>query len=216
MARIVPSQEVCMRASIGTFMLVGIVLAGSSFAACGGTTVGTGGAATTSETTTTTSTGTGGTSTGTGGAGDGGGLPVGKCRDAEDCKGGEQCLPPGTTPGCGTCIDPPNPCNADADCGAMGAICVPAQCACQGEKTCQPGCTSSSTCGVGETCEPDYHCRPSICAQQIDCPVNFLCPPTLNSRCERRTCKVDPECDVGYCVEGFCFDVPGNCTPPVP
>lgn len=208
-----------MRASIGTFMLVALAggaLAVSAFAGCGGTTVGTGGGATTS---TTSTTGTGGKSTGgSGGMGTGGGLPEGKCRLGEDCKGGEQCLPPGTPAGCGACITPPSQCTNDAECAAMGAstICDPAHCACQGEKTCQVGCTSSASCGVGETCEADHRCKPSICAQQIDCPVNFICPPTFNSRCERRTCKVDPECDVGYCVEGYCFDVPGNCTLPVP
>lgn len=198
-----------MRASIG----ISVVLL-PLFAACGGSVEGSGGGATTSKTSTSSSTADGGS----GGAGTGGGLPAGKCRSGADCKLPASCLPPGAGAGCGVCNTPPSPCMADGDCAAMGAsaICEPAQCACNGEKVCVQGCVSSASCDPGQTCGPDHRCHTTVCAQQIDCTVNFLCPPVLNAHCERRTCTVDPECDVGYCVQGLCYEVPGDCTLPAP
>lgn len=196
-----------MRASIGISVISLLALA-----SCGGSVGGTGGNATTSKTTTSGSGGSGGS----GGEGSGGGLPEGKCRTIADCKIGlETCAPPGSPTGCGTCFMPPSQCTTDAECGGT-MICETAHCACNGEKSCVEGCTSSAACGVGESCDADHRCHPVVCAQQIDCPVNFLCPPILSARCERRACKVDPECDVGYCVEGACYDVPGSCAAPVP
>lgn len=197
-----------MRASIGISVLVLVALAG-----CGGSVDGTGGSGTT------TKSGEGGkASGGSGGMGTGGSSEGGKCHKQLDCGNGETCLPPGSPDACGTCLVPPATCNSDAECAANGpaSICEPAHCACSGQKSCTDGCTSSASCGVGESCEADHRCKPSVCAQQLDCPTNFLCPPVLDSRCTRRTCTVDPECDVGYCVEGFCYDVLGQCTPPVP
>lgn len=165
-----------------------------------------------------TSSGTGG-ATASGGNGGSGGLPEGKCRASTDCKVmTDGCVPPGSKLPCGACFDPPDTCQSDADCAAGGpsSICETAQCACNGEKACTPGCTSAVTCGTGEDCGSDHRCAPRSCAQQLDCPINFRCPPVNNSHCERRSCKVDPECDQGYCVEGLCYDLLGDCTPPVP
>lgn len=187
----------------------------------GGGTGGAGGGTTSSTTTSSTSSTSSSsstTTTGTGGAGGGGGLPAGKCRTSADCSGGAQCAPPGAVMPCGNCYNGASECATDADCTAQSAtaICDPIPCACSGQTKCMEGCTADAACGPGQSCGADHRCAPKSCAQQLDCPTNFLCPPVNQSHCERRTCSVDAECDVGYCVAGACFDMPGTCTLPVP
>jgi hypothetical protein len=111
---------------------------------------------------------------------------------------------------------PPTTCADDAACQAQDpmTICVPAQCACNGELTCVPGCTDDSACAVGQACEA-LRCAAKPCAGAADCPQNFDCIPAQDQqRCARRPCTSDSDCD-GTCVLGACHDTPGQCTPPV-
>ncbi|APR84640.1 Hypothetical protein A7982_09989 [Minicystis rosea] len=78
------------------------------------------------------------------------------------------------------------------------------------------GCSTNADCSAGLACGTDHRCAPAVCAQQLDCPKNFLCPPVADAKCERKKCSVDPECDEGYCVEGSCFGDPGTCLKPAP
>lgn len=157
-----------------------------------------------------------GATTGQGGAG-GGGLQPGQCRSDADCNpaSAESCFPPGASPGCGACLIPDMVCADDTACTNPGEICEPAQCACNGEKTCVPGCADASTCAVGQACEA-LRCVAKPCAGAADCPDNFDCAAGASGmRCARRACMNDAGCD-GTCVLGSCHDMPGTCSPPVP
>jgi hypothetical protein len=127
------------------------------------------------------------------------------------------CLPPGASPGCGVCSEPPPDelCTADADCDPQGTpptICDPVECACNaGDKTCQPGCTAPGDCGEGTICGAGHRCEPSPCSSPTDCPANFLCG--AGKTCARATCSSDSDCD-DHCVTGLCFGALGTCTYP--
>ncbi|MFT3766650.1 MAG: hypothetical protein QM820_14215 [Minicystis sp.] len=195
--------------------MVALTAALAAAAGCGSSTAGTGGAGGGTSSSSSSSTATVGSG---GSGGNPNGLPEGKCRHGSDCKGGAQCLPPGQAMPCGTCFNGPDECGSDSECTATGptAICDPVPCACSGQKHCVAGCSANTDCEPGKSCGADHRCAPSECAQQLDCPTNFVCPPIMQPKCERRKCSVDPECDVGYCVEGSCFDVPGTCILPAP
>lgn len=156
-----------------------------------------------------------GASTGQGGAG--GALQPGQCRSDADCDpaSAESCFPPGASVGCGACLTPDMVCADDTECANPGEICEPAQCACNGEKTCVPGCVDASTCAVGEACEA-LRCVAKPCSGGADCPANFGCVMNaIGMVCARLACADDAACD-GTCVLGSCHDMPGTCSPPVP
>ncbi len=147
------------------------------------------------------------------------------CRSSADC-GGPLCLPPGASAGCGPCRMPEHDCTADPDC-APGDVCVSTvlACTCTGEPStlCGPSCTGGgTTCAAGERCDPSGHCVALSCATGYACGSNTRCdvgaPGADEHGCVRQTCTVDAECDCGACVEGRCYDGPGQCTypPPVP
>ena len=125
-----------------------------------------------------------------------------------------QCKTPGSSWGCGQCQDPPEgtTCETDAAC-LPGSICEPLRCACHGQSTCIPGCTSDGECGEGEMCGLDGRCAPMACTAG-SCPANFGCE---TGHCQRRTCTASSTCDAdGFCVNGACYAETGNCYPPVP
>jgi hypothetical protein len=124
------------------------------------------------------------------------------------------------------------PCTTDADCGQSGIICTTVECACNGGTYCQPGCMSDSACAEGEVCSQGggpgkFHCIPAPCSGPgTGCGLLFDCKPAGCSAvaspcCQRRTCGVDADCHVknappAYCVDGLCYDSPGQCLPPPP
>jgi hypothetical protein len=124
-----------------------------------------------------------------------------------ECTGGQECVAPGQSPGCGT---PPLPCTSDLDCGT-GAVCEMTACG----AACIPACTANS-CPTGEVCS-NQHCRPQPCDGGHACPQYFVCAlAQSSSQCLRQTCAADKDCSGGFCVDGACYGGLGVCTyPPV-
>jgi hypothetical protein len=120
------------------------------------------------------------------------------------------CLEPGGFVGCDTCQTPAadDICVDDRGCDT-GEICTNSveDCACGGEKTCRPGCTTNANCAEGQACEADGRCGTATCGEDA-CPANFRCDA---GGCLRKGCSVDTDCD-GSCVGGRCYSGPGMCT----
>ncbi|MCK6590609.1 MAG: hypothetical protein L6Q76_23860, partial [Polyangiaceae bacterium] len=112
--------------------------------------------------------GSGGEGGGSGGMGGSGGSSLGKdqCRNDQDCDAAASCAPPGTSPGCGACFDPPSTCVSDNECKAQGEafICAPFPCACSPASACTEGCVDDTKCAVGQACGADHRCAPKACA----------------------------------------------------
>lgn len=152
-----------------------------------------------------------GPNAGTGACG-GGACPAG-CRSASDCSGGQECVAPGASPGCGVCR--PSDCTTDAQC-ASGQVCDQAPCVCTGSgRACIPACKSAADCGEGQSCTATHHCVPTPCSGASQCPMYFACVFTPGGgQCTRRTCASDAECGGGWCVDGACWGALGSCTFP--
>lgn len=122
------------------------------------------------------------------------------------------CVPPDEPFGCGMCTNPTEEetCAGDGDC-AVGTICQPLHCACQGQLTCQPGCTGDGDCAEGEACGASGRCAARTCGGDGDCPADFRC----DGVCVRRGCSTDAECSAA-CVRNRCFSEAGECRLPVP
>lgn len=141
-------------------------------------------------------------------------LGPGQCQSQSDCSGlAGLCWAPDESFPCGICFTPPDTCTDDTSCKANDAttVCGPLACACGGESACTEGCNGDdSFCDVGESCAADGHCVPTECVTAGDCPENFSCG---SQGCARTACTATSDC-IGYCVKGFCHDVPGYCSPP--
>src|SRR5262249_41180739 len=134
------------------------------------------------------------------------------CRSDNDCMMQFQtCFAPGESVGCGACMVPQHPCQADAECTAQGptAICDIGLCSCMGEKDCIAGCASDTACPEGATCGADPPCQARTCTTPGDCPANFAC---TSNRCVRLTCTTDAACGGGVCVQGQCYSSFGFCS----
>ena len=174
-------------------------------------------------------TGSGGRGGGSGGGGGGGGTDGrggadgaagasglnGPCWVSSGCQLGTTCVAPGSPGFCGICAIPTQSCTLDTDCAAVDAawsgpsICDPVNCACNGEKTCQPGCLSDRDCAAGLSCESDHRCAPTSCTSVSNaCPVDFTCG--TDGHCARRACTSNSQCS-NSCVLGACYGAPGYC-----
>lgn len=153
---------------------------------------------------------------------DGGGdgeLPEGACQSSEDCEGGQFCVPPGESPGCGICFQPEQQCGEDRDCGS-GFVCqeYQVQCSCGGsEFLCMPSCTADTQCGEGQVCdEGSGHCVTYTCGMGKACEELTTCVPgSGGDDCVRWSCSYDGDCgDGNACVEGQCYTDYGFCSYP--
>ena len=133
------------------------------------------------------------------------------CTARSQCQGIDDCAPPGTPLGCGTCNRQPSTCSNDTQCGAT-EICEPRHCGCSGETDCVPGCGTNNPCPTGSTCT-NKRCVAASCSTAVPCPTTFEC---LAGQCARRTCVSDFGCGDGFCVSGLCQDGWGECRGPVP
>jgi hypothetical protein len=141
------------------------------------------------------------------------------CWDDNDCHPGPPgfllCEAPGESFGCPICDAPPATCTSDQQCAAADAgasmICEPASCACHGERTCRPGCTTDVDCGPGSACSAAHRCGAKACTTDGECPHDFTCVAGLG--CQRSACTRDDQCSVA-CVKGRCYDLPGKCMSP--
>jgi hypothetical protein len=133
------------------------------------------------------------------------------CHSQSDCGGGQECLAPGESAGCGICFVPDKTCNSDGDC-TTGSICEVAPCTCNGARSCVPGCKTQSDCPEGTTCNSNFRCNATNCQTAAQCPTYFNC--SLGSHCERKMCTTDSQCGGGFCVKGQCYGALGSCTFP--
>jgi len=132
------------------------------------------------------------------------------CSAEAPCPGtdGTACRRPDAPLGCGICFNPPEESTCpDDDACDPGSICEPIRCACSGQRACVPGCTSDVDCGEGLACGDDARCAPRSCAEGRPCPDNFSC---VAEQCQRTSCDASASCS-GYCVDGACYDQPGEC-----
>jgi len=60
---------------------------------------------------------------------------------------------------------------------------------------------------------PEDRLEPKPCAGAADCGPNFECTP--EGACARHRCVSTTHCE-GYCVNGLCYDAPGECGYPLP
>jgi hypothetical protein len=147
----------------------------------------------------------------------------GPCSTEQSCKN-FPCLAPGQSPGCGICKKGDGNCATDADCKSAGPkfICKPVPCSCDGAAMCVAGCAGDDACKVGEFCAPTGNCVPLVCKKLGDddqsCPANFTCANPSNPKCQRKPCSKSGDCAKwsGTCVNGLCYDKPGQCMPPPP
>lgn len=149
----------------------------------------------------------------------------GRCRTDADCDSGRTpsfCAPPDAPQTCGICFRPERTCGTDADCASTpeAPVCAPSRtpCLCEpGVGECMPRCDAA---GTTQACDPVTQqcdgatglCVTRRCARPEDCPVNFRCGLDADpATCGRMACSWDPDCDVGWCVRGACYDQPGTC-----
>ena len=138
------------------------------------------------------------------------------CHDQSECSGGQECLAPGASAGCGICKQGDG-CTSDGDC-APGEICGFDPCVCTGNgMSCGPGC-SQTGCPDGQVCNQTDHCADIPCSDTSQCPTFFTCifpPGPGNPHCQRMGCGHDADCGAGgYCVQGQCYSTLGTCTFP--
>jgi len=144
--------------------------------------------------------------------------PANTGRSSTDCTGGQLCVTPGGSAGCGVCTV--SDCTTDANC-SPGLVCEPTPCACDGSgHTCTSGCQSPTDCREGQTCS-NHHCVPLTCTSTAQCPKYFECVAPQGSngtQCARIACIGDGDCGGGYCIDGECYATLGICEypPPVP
>ena len=148
-------------------------------------------------------------------------MPPGSCHRESDCRSAfEACLAPGEFGGCGVCMTPEALCASSADCaGTDVCFFYRPVCSCGGDASeCRPRCTATS-CGEGESCDMTSGlCGPTSCTAGFACPRHNACRPDSALAdphdCLRDSCTVDGDCGCGSaCVDGFCYDALGTCTP---
>jgi hypothetical protein len=126
----------------------------------------------------------------------------GRCRDPQDCHGGQTCSPEPPPPparpdatGSAACFAPIYECTADTDCGTA-TVCVmnpAAGCGGYGSQ-CLPTCTAAS-CPQGERCGSNGHCVPLACdTEAYVCPDGFKCD------------RLHPASDAHRCAPIHCND----------
>jgi hypothetical protein len=152
-------------------------------------------------------------------------LAEGQCRAHQDCPdtdqlGAAECATPDPLQFprgvCGACLDEPDQCQNDTECGP-GLVCRgEGGCGCgQAALICVEGCQSNADCLVGQTCDEDSHCVTTTCTDASQCPTQFTC--SSGTHCTRSACTIDSDCpDEGFCVLSLCFDDPGFCFQNVP
>ena len=145
----------------------------------------------------------------------GGACPAG-CHSPSECSGGQECVAPGASAGCGVCMAGTD-CSSDTQCPS-GQVCDHAPCVCTSSgRACIPGCKSATDCGEGQSCSATHHCVPTPCTGATQCPMYFACVFTPDGgQCTRRTCASDSECLPGWCVDGACYGWLGRCSWPPP
>jgi hypothetical protein len=132
------------------------------------------------------------------------------CRADSDCECGDCVV--GSICGATGCAAQ---CGADTDCDT-GMVCIGGCC-----PYCAPACTSTS-CAEGQRCnEANGRCERIPCDEGGPaCPVNTRCTAdpagTAGGSCVPLSCTIDGDCDCGACIDGRCWDRPGQCCPPLP
>jgi hypothetical protein len=134
--------------------------------------------------------------------------PPSGCRMSSDCGAASLCFTQEqVAAGCVT-PKPVDDCLSDGDCGT-NQVCE-AEPACPSLlQRCVAACADAGGCDPSQTCDGSGHCVAKPCASDVDCPVHFACRVV----CSRRLCRVDGDCDGGFCVGGGCYDDPGVCRP---
>lgn len=154
-------------------------------------------------------------------------MPEGTCRGFADCPPDESCAGPNDV-ACG--IPPQEGCMSDGDC-QLGEVCnvIPDSCSADGfGSECGQSCTPGDPCGDNLICAENSACRPIACDQPgIECRPSEICDPAsidpagpvydIDRGCENITCTDDGPCPgATVCVNGYCQDGLGMCSPPVP
>lgn len=149
----------------------------------------------------------------------------GTCRSSAECSPDEGCVGPNDV-FCG--VPPQEGCMDAGECGP-GSTChvIPDSCSADGfGSECGPLCNPGDVCGDNMECNPDGACRPLACDQPaVDCRPSEVCDPAsidpagpvhgIDRGCENITCADDGPCPTGaVCVNGYCQDGPGMCSPP--
>lgn len=149
------------------------------------------------------------------------------CRSSADCSAPQEgCVGPNDV-FCG--IPPREECAGDQDCGA-GTVChaIPDSCSVDGiGSSCNAPC-SPGQCGDGFVCAATGQCMPVACDdQEFDCSPSEICDPSsidpslpvhaITHGCTVIPCQDDAPCpSATVCVNGYCQDGPGTCSPPAP
>ncbi len=178
-----------MRGLIG-FGMVTFTVVLTATMGCGSSTPGTGG----SGGGTSSSTAASSPRRGSGGEGGGDGLPEGKCRKGWIARTARSACSPARRIRAAPASAART--SAGATPSARGRVRRRSASLCRaralGRSTAWTGAPRTRTATSARSGGADHRCTPSECAQQLDCPTNFLCPPVAQSKCERRKCTVDP------------------------
>lgn len=140
------------------------------------------------------------------------------CTTDGDCNAGGTCV--STISGCPQCEtrqceDPPPLCNLSPDsCGSEAR--------CQTDGTCVPlsctagfSCPSGTRCSAGSARADGHGCELLPCNEGFPCPENFRCTEPgdrFSHGCTAMPCRLDADCDCGYCVGGSCASSLGICS----
>lgn len=174
------------------------------------------------------------------GCGDDGGSPVDApvaidapvaagCRDSAGCPLDEGCVGPNDTV-CG--VPPQEQCASSADC-PNGDTCHAMYDSCSPDgvgSMCAPACTPGEVCGDGFVCNADGACMPVACDDPAyDCRGSEVCDPgsidltgpvhAVTHGCTIVACAGDDDTPCpgdSVCVNNYCQDGLGTCSPPVP
>jgi hypothetical protein len=89
---------------------------------------------------------------------------------------------------------------APKDAGADEHGCAPRSCASDSFE-----CADDLACAEGQNTDANG-CSQVSCADGFSCAPNFDCHPksSADHHCEKRSCKLDAECDCGFCIQDHC------------